>query len=254
MGFFTALAFLTTIPTPRPGQAVEVPQAGVEAYARSVPYFPLVGLLLGLILVGLDYVLGLAFQPLAVSALLIAATLLLTGALHLEGLIDSCDGLLCAKSPEQRLEIMKDSRAGAFGVAGAGAILILRFAALASLPAGVRPQALLLAPILSRWAMAYAMAAFPYGRRGPGLGSMFKDYLKPRDTIYASILALVAVVAISQLAGLLAFAIAILATWLVARFALSRIPGLTGDVYGAINELVELAILLLLPAFLVRSA
>ncbi|MDO8672795.1 MAG: adenosylcobinamide-GDP ribazoletransferase, partial [Dehalococcoidia bacterium] len=110
MAFLTALTFLTAIPVPRwLDKSKTAPlSGGADVFARSVPYFPLVGLILGLILVGLDFLLRLAFPPLVVSALLVVAMLLLTGGLHLEGFIDSCDGLLTAKSPEERLAIMKD--------------------------------------------------------------------------------------------------------------------------------------------------
>ncbi|MBI2865175.1 MAG: adenosylcobinamide-GDP ribazoletransferase [Chloroflexi bacterium] len=270
MGFYTAVTFLTIFPLPkwmnRPsphtlgsnpsGKDSTLPStdepafAEANVFARSVPYFPVVGLLLGLVLVLLDLLLRLAFPPLVVSALLVGAALLLTGGLHLEGFIDSCDGLLAAKSPEERLAIMKDSRAGAFGVAGAGALLLVRFAALASLTGDVRLVALLLAPALSRWAMAYAMAAFPYGRHTAGLGKIFKDYLEPRHAIYATVVALLIAGAVWQLNGLATWGIACVTTWLAAKFTLSRIPGLTGDVYGAVNEVAEVAVFLFAPLLL----
>ncbi|MDO8670154.1 MAG: adenosylcobinamide-GDP ribazoletransferase [Dehalococcoidia bacterium] len=256
MAFLTALTILTAIPVPRwLDKSKTAPlSGGADVFARSVPYFPLVGLILGLILVGLDFLLRLAFPPLVVSALLVVAMLLLTGGLHLEGFIDSCDGLLTAKSPEERLAIMKDSRSGAFGVAGAGALLLLRFAALASLVGEARWLALLLAPVLSRWAMAYAMAAFPYGRSSSGLGKIFKDYLKPKQIVYATIIALAIAGAVWQLNGLATWGVACLVSWFVARFTLSRIPGLTGDVYGAINEVTEVAILLVVPILMALSS
>ncbi len=147
--------------------------------------------------------------------------MLLTGGLHLDGLMDTCDGVFCVRSPEERLVIMRDSHVGAFGVLGAVCLLLVKFAALGALLAGDRQLllgGLLVAPMLSRWAMVLAAVCFPYGRSGETLGSSFHRTVGP-----------------VQLAATLAY--------LVARFALSRLPGLTGDVYGAINEVIETLVL-----------
>jgi len=225
--FWAALAFLTVVPASRKGT--------VEVLGASLAYFPWVGLLLGLSLAGLDWVLGAVFTPGVVDAFLVLALVALTGALHLDGLMDSCDGLFGVRDPERRLEIMKDSRVGGFGVAGAATILILKYAALGGLFGSVRTTALILAPVLSRWAMVYAVVAFPYARP-QGLGTAFRSQGRG-EFFLASASALALALVLGRVWGL----------WLLARAVLTRIPGLTGDVYGAINEVIEVAVLLLVP-------
>lgn len=238
-----ALEFLTVLPLRQ--------QAGAEpdAFPRSVPFFPWVGLLLGLALVGLDFLLGAVLAPGVVNALLVVALMVLTGALHLDGLMDSCDGLLCAKPAEKRLEIMRDSRVGGFGVAGAVAVVLLKYAALGALIGPARPIGLLLAPTLARWAMVYAMVAFPYGR-SQGLGSMFRPAEGRRALLLATVAALLIAVVAGGWRGPGLLVLVWLGTWLVAKFTMARIPGLTGDVYGAVNEIGETLVLLAAPAFL----
>src|SRR3954468_15825082 len=122
--FLAALKFLTTLPVPlrKPVEA--------EDLARGGRYFPLVGLLLGLILT-LVYGLLILFLPSSlVTLLLVIALLVLTGALHFDGFLDSCDGLFGYHSTERRLEIMRDSRVGTFGVAGGICLLALKYAGL----------------------------------------------------------------------------------------------------------------------------
>jgi adenosylcobinamide-GDP ribazoletransferase len=186
-----------------------------------------------------------------VAALLLAGSVLLTGGLHLDGLMDTCDGVFCVRSPEQRLAIMRDSHVGAFGVLGAACLLLIKFAALSALLAGDRRLLLggvLLAPMLSRWAMVLAAVAFPYGRTGETLGSSFQRAVGRVQLAIATIGAGLLIVLLGMalhlgVRGPAAFAGAAGLTYLVARFALSRLPGLTGDVYGAINEVVEAMVL-----------
>lgn len=240
MGLIAALGFLTVLPGPR---RLDQP----AEFGRAVGYFPLVGALIGGLLVGLDALLAPLF-PLSVrSALLIGAALVLTRGLHLDGLMDSCDGLFGGFTPERRLAIMRDSAVGAFGVLGGVVALLLRYATLTALSGPWRVAGLLLAPTLGRWAMAYALVAFPYAR-AEGLGRAFKEAAGRRDLALATLFALVAGAAIWWPWGALLVLPAWVLAWLGARFILRRVPGLTGDSYGALNEVVELACLLFLVA------
>lgn len=253
-----ALQFLTSCP-----EILRRP-AAPEELGRSAVWFPLVGALLGLALGAGDALLGLAFAEPLRSALVVVAMVLLTRGLHLDGLIDTCDGLFGGWSPERRLEIMRDSRVGTFGaLAGAGDLLV-RVAALSALPEAHRLSALVVAAALGRWSLVYATWAFPYARP-TGMGAAFKAHLSRRGVLAASALA-VAVVALAPvgpelarggaptLAGLgapllralLATLVAGGAAWGVGRYVLTKIPGQTGDTYGATNEVVELAVLLAL--------
>ena len=256
VGFALALQFLTAAP------AIYRHEARAEDVGRSMAFFPLVGLVLGGFLAGLDVLLGLILPDPLRSAVVVAAGLIATRGLHLDGLADTSDGLFGGWTPERRLEIMRDSRVGSFGVIAVAADVALRVCALASLPAEVRAPALVVAVILGRWALVYVTGAFPYARRD-GMGAAFKAAVTPTRMVTATALAALAVAlvvaalglpaAISAPAGPAAGAAALgltaiaLAT-LFARYVQTKLPGLTGDTYGATNEIVELATLVLLAA------
>jgi adenosylcobinamide-GDP ribazoletransferase len=233
--FFAALQFLTLVP-PVVRRAFTPQELG-----RAVGFYPLVGALLGLVLAGLNEGLARVLMPGVVPALVLTGWVVLTGALHLDGFLDSCDGLLGGWTPEKRLHIMRDERVGAFGLAGGVLLLLLKLTALSAVS---RPTAaLILAPTLGRWAMALAVVAFPYARP-EGLGKAVKDHAAWRQVALATVFALATAALAGGWQGLVALAMAALTTLIVARFALARLPGLTGDLYGAICEIVELATLL----------
>ena len=250
--FLTALQFLTITPpiVRRPFTPAELGQA--------VGFFPLVGLLLGGVLTLLAWGLGRLFPPGVTAALVLAAWVGLTGALHLDGFLDTCDGLFGGGDPETRLRILRDERVGAYAVAGGVLLLLTKYAALAaivgatgasSLPwahglwrAGTQRAALLLVPVLGRWGMALAVVAFPYARP-EGLGRAMKDHAGWGQALLAGATALAVAALVAGWAGLAAWALATGATWLLARFALRRLPGLTGDIYGAVCEVVEVLML-----------
>jgi len=211
-----------------------------EEMGRAVGFFPLVGLALGGILLGLDSGLRLFLPPHLAAVLVVAAWLVLTRALHFDGFLDIFDALFGGFTPERRLEIMKDSRVGAFGVA-AGVLLI--FSKLFSIADLVnRPAAFLLAPLLARWAIGIAIFAFPYARE-KGLGRDMKDKTGWPQVILASLVALVLAWFLAGWWGLGAFGLAAVVLFLVARYMLTLLPGLTGDSYGMLCELIELVVL-----------
>jgi len=212
----------------------------------AVGYFPAVGLLVGLVLAGLDAALGALFAAGLTAALLLTGWVLLTGALHLDGFLDSCDGLLGGHTPERRLEIMRDHRVGAYALAGGVLLLLIEYSALEALAS--RRPALLLAPVLGRWAMSLAIVAHPYARL-QGLGRLLKDNARAPQLALATVLAVVAAGLLGGWRGLAALGLAALATWAGARWILRRIPGLTGDSYGALCVLVEASVLVLSVAF-----
>lgn len=204
--------------------------------ARALSYFPFVGALIGLVLTVAFVALRLIFPPLVTAALVVALWALLTGALHLDGVSDAFDGLLAATSRERRLEILRDVHIGAFGVTGLVLILLLKFAALNQ----VNPFALFLAPVLARWAMVYA-AAFPLAR-AQGMAALLAQALSRREITFATIITFLCTLPFGWL-GVGAWLAAVLVATLVARFALSRLGGLTGDIYGLICECVEASVL-----------
>jgi adenosylcobinamide-GDP ribazoletransferase len=245
-----AIQFLTVVPP-----LVRRPFTPAEL-GRAVGWFPLVGALIGALLAGLNWCLTLVFAPGVTAALVLAAWVLFTGALHLDGFLDSCDGLFGGHSPDARLRIMRDERAGAFAVIGGILVLLLKYAALAGNPD--RLAALVVAPVVGRWGMALAVVAFPYGR-AEGLGRAMKDHAGTAQLVLASMVAGAAVGAVAWLIpggwrAALALPVGGVIVWAAGRFVMRRLPGLTGDVYGALCTLVEVAVLLLFAAGVSHAA
>src|SRR6266851_4809133 len=217
-GFWSALQFLTRIPVPR----------GEYRLETSVPWLPVVGLVLGVILAGIDWGLRtLAVDQLVVSTLVVVLLLVLSGALHADGLMDTCDAVFGHATPERRLEIMRDPHVGAFGVVGLVCVVALKIAAVYALPVALRPQWLVLAPGLGRWSIVLLATMFPYGRAS-GLGAPLKAAATTRVLILATLLPLAGCIAsgpVGAACGLLAAAVALgLGAWLM-----RLLPGLTGD-------------------------
>ncbi|MFN8512055.1 MAG: adenosylcobinamide-GDP ribazoletransferase [Chloroflexia bacterium] len=183
---------------------------------------------------GLDFGLGLVLPVGVRSTILLMALMAITRGAAFDGLMDICDGLFGGFTPERRLAIMRDSRVGAFGVLGAAADLLLRYAALSSLDGYARVVGLLLPPIVGRWAMVWATVAYPYGR-SEGLGKAFKERAGWREVALATVGAVVLGAAGWWPWGAMGVVVGWLVAVAVARFMLGRLPGLTGDCYGAIN-------------------
>ncbi|MBC8496790.1 MAG: adenosylcobinamide-GDP ribazoletransferase [Anaerolineales bacterium] len=235
-----ALQFLTLIPplVKRPFTEKELGQA--------VGFYSLVGLIIGAVLVGANMLLALVFPPFVRAALILALWVLMSGALHLDGFLDACDGIFGGFTPEKRLEIMHDERVGAFGLAGGVLLMMMKFTTLSALP---NPNAaLLLVPTLSRWGMSLALIAYPYAR-DQGLARAIKDNAGWKQLVLASVIAIITAWFTFQWIGLIALVMAGVIVWLAATFVLRRIPGLTGDIYGALNELVELVLIIIFVAW-----
>lgn len=239
MKLLAAFQFLTAIPFPLRREATP------EEIGCSQRYFPLVGLFLGGVLLGLDRLLGLGLPSAVVNVLLIIALVLLTGALHLDGFVDTCDGIVGRRTPEERWGVMHDSRAGGFGVVGACCLLLLKYVSLASVPEASRVVALLLMPVMGRWAMAYAVFAYPYASPG-GLGKIFKEQAGWRGFLVATVIALAIAFGFARLGGL----VTLVAVWVgvvaMAAYLRRKFAGLTGDTYGAINEVTEVFVLIVI--------
>ena len=238
ISLLTAFQFLTIFP------AVIRRSFTAAELGRAVGFFPVVGLALGGILYGLEYGLHLIFPGPLVAVMIVSAWLLLTRALHFDGFLDICDGLFGGFTPERRLEIMRDSRVGAFGVAGGGLLLLAKYAAILSL---TNFSALLLAPILGRWVLSMAVFAYPYARE-KGLGRDMKDHVGAMQVVLATLVSILSAWFFSGWMGMLALIAAAIVLWLGTGFMLRRIPGLTGDSYGALCELTELVVLFIFAA------
>ncbi|HZE20623.1 MAG TPA: adenosylcobinamide-GDP ribazoletransferase [Desulfobaccales bacterium] len=233
-----ALTFLTKLPWPWRGPADNA------ALARSMFWFPWVGALLGLgfwiAWLGLYRVLP---AP-AAAALLLVLTVWATGGLHSDGLADTADGLAGSREPAESLRLMKDSRVGTFGVLGLILVLLLKFALFLSLAApGGGARALLIFPVLSRWGMVLLAFLSPYARPEGGLGQAMTLGVSPRTLAGASLSAAVLAFLFLGGRGLALLAAAGALTWLGSLYFQKRLGGITGDVLGAANEVLEVLVL-----------
>ena len=233
-GLRLAIGFLTVLPVAAKGEAQMGP-------ARA--YFPLVGLALGGILAGIDLVLGQALPPLVMSALLVVALLVLTRAIHTEGFLDSCDGLFGGYDRARRLEILRDPHVGAFAVIGGASLLLLKWSLIAGVPDEARTALLVLFPCLSRFGMLAAMGAFPYARQ-QGLGTAFEGGLRRWQMAFGFATAATAGALLSGLAGLVLLGAVVVTALAIGRWVTGLLGGMTGDTYGAVNEVGEVVVLL----------
>lgn len=249
--FILALGFLTRLPVPD----LRWEEANLTG---TVVFFPLVGTLLGILLAGAAWIFGPAFlhlPPAVAGAAVVTIWVLLTGGLHLDGLMDTADGLGSRRPREEALEIMKDSRVGAMGVIAAVLILLWKFALLSALLSSGHSLfgPLVLAASWSRWSMAGALLLFPYARH-EGMGGHFRaaDPVKNRRVLVGATVAVLASTLAVWMAPtptplFLPLAIPVLAALLLfwlGRAWTHRLGGLTGDTYGALNEVSETLLLL----------
>ena len=241
-----AAQFLTRIPIPgaRPD--------GTAAISGAQAWFPAAGLAIGALLVAVDRIAMRALPPLTVDVLVVVALVVITGALHLDGLADAADGLFGGRNAEERLRIMHDVHAGTFAIVAIISVLAMKWAGVIALPPAVRVEALLLFPCLARLAMLVAIAVFPYAR-DDGMGAGFHERAWPGQTLVGAAVALVACIVLLGAGGALAFAFAVGCGLAVGALATRMAGGMTGDVYGATVEASEALVLLFIAALAGRG-
>lgn len=238
-----AFQFLTIIPLPFNVRCEE------QDLGRSMAFFPLVGLLLGALLAGADYLLAPLFPRELGDLILIAITAVVTGGLHLDGLSDVCDGLAARGSRERFLDVMKDSRVGAVGAVALVLGLGLKYQALLAVPAAYKREALLFFPMAARFAQVQ-MTVGAKRARSDGLGSAFVGGAGfPQFAIAAAVTLSVAFLLLgAQGAG--SVALLFILTWGIKAWSHRRLGGVTGDVIGCASEICEIFGLLFLVALL----
>ncbi|KAF6585121.1 MULTISPECIES: adenosylcobinamide-GDP ribazoletransferase [Paenibacillus] len=253
-----------------------------ELLKRSASYYPLVGVIIGIIVWGIAALTAMVLPPLPCAILTLAVWVWLTGGLHLDGWMDAADALFSYRSRERMLEIMKDSRVGAMGVIACVLLLMLKAALLYTVLVEQNVSGLLLLPMVwSRWFMVHAMKRWPKARNDDGLAARFADMSGGRAGLavfWAVVVTLGAAAGQYILAGpatategsgnlslagthlqtllwyseslpiWIGFALLPLLAYGVGTFTANRINrrlgGLTGDIYGALNELLETVLLL----------
>ena len=232
-----AFQFLTVLPVP--GTPESEPPRSTFGWAAGL--FPLVGLALGLLALLIDSAVRLWWPGNVAAAATLAALVFLTGALHLDGFLDTCDGLFLWQA-ERRLDAMRDSRVGGFAVAGGLALYGLKLSALAGVDGPLRVAPLVLAPVMGRLALTLALVRFPYIRPA-GTGAAFKEATGYGHLALALVTAAAAAFWFLE-AGVVALTVTVLLTLGLGRLLVARLGGLTGDTYGFLCECVETATLL----------
>lgn len=275
--FFIALQFLTRL------KIVNQTEWSVEDFGKSVVAFPYVGLIIGLILALLYGILS-PFIPLVpLMLILVIAEFLITGGLHADGLMDTSDGLFSGRERDRKLEIMKDSRIGSFGVVAFVFVTLLKWQLLTAIPtAEFIPMALIMMPLMSRWSLVLSIRSYPYARE-QGMGAAFAN-LAPKHVItyntlstffmpivillisvilYTLLYGVYSIFSIADVGyvvglGILVYAtlgifqiniVSMIITYIINRilnhYIVKQLGGTTGDTYGFVVEVTEVLLLLI---------
>jgi len=236
-----ALFYFTRLPLP-----IRTP-LDADDWRRATGWWPLVGAGLGALVGGVLILAGSALSPAIAAGLALGLGLLLTGAQHEDGFADSCDGFGGGGPDRARvLEIMKDSRVGAFAVVGLIVLIGLRWQALIELPAVWLLVAPVVAAALSRAAAAALMAVLPYARTEPSRAAPVTSRLRGGRLALPLLLGALPLLALPLLPALACLAVAALIWAIAAAWLSRRLGGYTGDCLGATQQIAELAILLTL--------
>lgn len=227
-----ALRFLTVLPIPwREGEPL-------EDVARSISLFPLVGLFIAAGVWMAGFVCSIAFGIVVTRVVAVVAWIGITGGLHLDGLADTADGLFGGRSPTRRLEIMRDSRIGTFGVLAVTSTVLLKVALLVEMPPESLAPAILIAAVVARLCQVLLIAVYPSARE-EGLGAFFKAHVVRRDIAAAAVLAVILAGLAGGPAGLGVLGGAVAVALGAGLWISRRLSGLTGDTYGAVSEIIE---------------
>ncbi|MGI6469223.1 MAG: adenosylcobinamide-GDP ribazoletransferase [Syntrophomonadaceae bacterium] len=228
-----AISFLTIAPVY--GNRV----ADEREFANSLYYYPLVGFIIGMILFAVVRLCEPLGPGIAAEVLILSVWVLITGALHLDGLMDSADGLFSGRAKEQKLEIMKDSRIGAMGAITLVIVILLKVAFLDSLAIADQSWVLLVAPAVGRFMMVYTICRYPYARPGGGLGAAFGGEAGYPKLMGALLLLLAGAWLAQAWTALTAAVITIALGALIAAWIAKQLGGVTGDTFGAVCESSE---------------
>ena len=273
--FFIALQFLTRL------KIVNQTEWSVDDFGKSVVAFPYVGLIIGLILALLYGILSpfIPFVPLML--IIVVAEFLITGGLHADGLMDTSDGLFSGRERERKLEIMKDSRIGSFGVVAFVFVTLLKWQLLTAIPtAEFIPMALIMMPLMSRWSLVLSIQSYPYARK-EGMGAAFAN-LAPKHVItyntlstffmpiviliigvilYTILYGAYSIFSIADVGYVVGLGVLVYATLgifqinivsmiityiinrLLNRYIVKQLGGTTGDTYGFVVEVTEVILL-----------
>ena len=237
--FLVALQFLTPVPIRIKGAI------GDKDLAGSAAYFPLVGLLAGAALVLSYKILNLVFPYAVTCAFLMIINVMISGGLHIDGFIDTFDALASGSDRKRMLEIMKEGRPGAVGMAAVVLLFIAKYSLLVSLPKEAVEASLIVMAVMSRTSFVASSALYTYARDVEGLGGKFAKRLSKPAVMIAAITALAVLSAIFKL-KVFVFIPAVLCIIMgFNHYFNKKLGGITGDTMGALGEIMEVASLAL---------
>lgn len=239
-----ALQFMTRIPIPIKLEIEENDFPGTTAY------FPVVGLVIGLILSGVFMILKDIFPREIIITTIIALSYILIGALHIDGFSDTFDGLFSNKNKDKMLNIMRDSRLGTNGVIAAIFMILLKIMFLSNIKDYIVIPSLIIMPVLGRFSNTFAILISKSARGGEGLGGLMIGKIGFKEISIALIISILIGYIVMPILLFFKILIAIIVlTFLIVKYISSRIGGMTGDTLGATNELSELFVLILVYLF-----
>lgn len=234
--FLLSLQFLTVFP-------LRITKVSAQKMAWAAAFFPLVGLLLGSALAGINTLLGiLGFPELVTSIILVVSLVVITGGIHLDGLADTADAFLSNKPKAQMLLIMRDSHIGVMGVLSLISIILLKIGLIYSLNPESSIAALPLMCVLSRWSAVLSMFLSPYARK-EGKARLFIQGMNIKIFVFSTAAAMLCAFTIWQIKGLIILLIVAAGTCLAGRLTNRKIGGITGDTLGATIESAEVVVL-----------
>lgn len=232
--FVQALTFLTILPVKAKEKTV-----GPTNFSDSLPWFPLVGLLIGFVLFCMDQALqGIITHPVR-PVLILVIWEILTGGLHLDGLGDTVDGISVRGEKEKKLAAMRDRHFGAFATAAVVLVLLGKYGGLQSAPS----SGLILAPMIGRWAMVFLARISPPAD-SEGIGKYYSDYRGGTPFVICTVAVIGVSVLLERFIGLVSMVIVVLFVLGASRYFRSRIGGITGDIFGFTCEISEMVVLI----------
>ena len=237
--FITCLEFLTRIRFTKRDIWTK------EDFSRSVPYFPLVGLIIGAFLALVNIVLVQTnVSDFLRATLLILAEIIITGGLMYDGFMDTADGVFSARDRERMLEIMKDSCVGSNAVLAVIILIMLKISVYLETPSEALSYVVIAMSVATRTFMVLFIVNFPYARK-EGIGNLFKMYAKPYYTYIAFLLGILFIYLVAGFTALYVTGLCLLILLIIANYFVKLLGGLTGDTYGALTEIGNVIFLLL---------
>jgi adenosylcobinamide-GDP ribazoletransferase len=235
-GFLVALQFLTILP-------LEIkPEIKEKDFGRALIYFPIVGAVIGLVLALV--LLAFDFLPhLAKIALVLTSSIIITGAMHLDGFADTCDGFFSGKSKEKILNIMHDPHIGTIGTTAVVSLLLLKFSLMASISKDILWKSLIMMAVFSRWIQVLVCYLSKYAKEF-SKARFFIEYASLKEVIIGGLITVTLLYVLESWKGLFLFIPVLFTAFLLINYIKRRIGGMTGDTIGAVSEIVEVCVLL----------